>query len=75
MPLFFDDEIERLRVALEAEIAGICFDWNEGAQAALRLAELYPDIATTMREVAARMKARQCDNIMNPNYSTGGSAK
>lgn len=75
MPLFSNDEIEQLRVALEAEIAGIRFDWNEGAQTALRLAELYPDIATTMRQVAARMKARQSDNSMDPDYSTSGSTR
>ncbi|EME68040.1 hypothetical protein H261_20532 [Paramagnetospirillum caucaseum] len=75
MPLFFDDEIERLRVALEAEIAGICFDWNEGAQTALRLAELYPDIAISMYQAASRMMARQSSNFTDPGYSTGRTTR
>ena len=49
------EEIDRLAVVLEAELAGQRIDPGAARDLALRLAELCPEIQATMERVAKRM--------------------
>lgn len=56
------DEIDELRDLLEAEIDGVPIDRGKGNRLAMRLAELYPVIGSSMSRIALRMASDPTDS-------------